>query len=178
MLQLYNIPYNKHNHQNSRRKAPGLTLLMYSCSSCTHAPQGPGTRKPRLRGRATPLFRGELPGSRPEAAQQTQKWGLRIFTNMSLAGWHTTTLARHLSVAGDLRMEEKVILAVDNCPILFEQSVHIQGPHSHRFLSGERFDWQQAVSTKTIPPYVRHALCHPLTDGGSVEEALIYLESE
>ena len=45
-------------------------------------------------------------------------------------------------------------------------------------LNGERFGCRQAAFTKTIPPYVRHALCHLSTDGGSVEEAFIYLESE
>ena len=43
-----------------------------------------------------------------------QKWGLKTLANMSLPGrrW----------AAGDLRMEENVIVAVDDQPILSEQS--------------------------------------------------------
>ena len=62
---------------------------------------------------------------------QTQKWGIKIFAyNISLPGRRTTTLARHLSAAGDLRMEEEVIIAVDNSPILFKQSLYTYRDHT------------------------------------------------
>ena len=39
-------------------------------------------------------------------------------------------------------------------------------------LSGERFDWLRAASTKTTPPYVRHTLGHPPTDACRVNGTL------
>ena len=95
-----------------------------------------------------------------------------------------TTLARHLSAAGDVRMD-----CCGKSPnSVWPVPVHIQGQHSpcnyriyfaittSRKTQGDAgfkrgFDWRQAASTKTTPPYVRHALAHPSTDGGSVPQA-------
>ena len=62
--------------------------------------------------------------------------------------------------AGDVRIEEKVIIS-------YHYGIHFA---FSRLLSGQQFDWRQAASTKTSPPYVRHAVRNPSTDGGSVNE--------
>ena len=70
-----------------------------------------------------------------------------------------THMSKSLPAVGDLKMLRKATLSLRLRDIFCNNKQEELG--KSLLISGKRFDWLQAASTKMTPPYVRHSLRHP-----------------